>query len=152
MFTFFHILWFGIFIISYDIRGHLESKNIVNNNIISIPFFSRVYITYWDLTIFRYLCFFKGFSFNMCLFGASRSICASLGAFCIIFASTKDIDLSILNWSIILMASFRVLSFSWVLLFWGVTSFESIGLPCLRRILDLFVNYFIGTSICVGVF
>ena len=37
MSTFFHISLFGIFIISYDIKGHLESKNIVNNNIISTP-------------------------------------------------------------------------------------------------------------------
>ena len=68
MSAFFHISWLGIFIISYDIGGHLESKNIVNNNIISISFFSCVYITYWDLTIFRYMCLFRGFSFNMCLF------------------------------------------------------------------------------------
>ena len=68
MSAFFHISWFRIFIISYDIGGHLESENIVNNNIILISFFSRVYITYWDLTIFTYLCLFRGFLFNMCLF------------------------------------------------------------------------------------
>ena len=106
MSIFFHISWFEIFIISYDIRGYLESKSIVNNNIISISFFSRVYITYWDFTIFRYLCLFRGFSFNMCLFRGFLlnmclfrgfvlniclfrgfySICASLGAFCSICA------------------------------------------------------------------
>ena len=135
MSAFFHISWFGIFIISYDIRDHLENKNIVNNNIISIPFFSRVYITYWDLTIFRYLCLLKGFSFNMCLFRGFLHYLCLFGA----------IDLSILNWSVILMVSSRVPSFSWVLLFLGVTSFEPTGLPRFKRILDSFINCPIGT-------
>ena len=30
--------------------------------------FSPMYITYCDLKIFRYMCLFEGFSFNMCLF------------------------------------------------------------------------------------
>ena len=50
------------------------------------------------------------------------------------------------------MASSRVSSFSWVLLFRGVTSFEPIGLPYFRRILDSFINCPTGTSICAGVF
>ena len=92
MSTFFYISWFKIFIISYG--GHLENEN----NIILIPFFSHVYITYRDIIIFRYLCLFKGFSFNMCLFkGFLFNICASSGASCIICASSKAIDLSILN-------------------------------------------------------
>ena len=39
MSAFFHILWFRISIISYDIKSHLESENIVNNKIILILFF-----------------------------------------------------------------------------------------------------------------
>ena len=105
------------FTISYE--GHLESEN----NIILIPFFSRVYITYWDITIFRYLCLFRGFSFNMCLFrGFLLNMCLFRGflfnmcifkgflfnmclfkGFYIICASSGAIDLSILNWSIIFL-------------------------------------------------
>ena len=150
MSAFFHISWFMIFIISYG--GHLESEN----NIILIPFFSRVYITYWDFTIFRYLCLFRGFSFNMCLFrgfllnmclfryflfnmclfkGFLFNMCIFRG-FYIICASSGAIDLSILNRLVILMAFFKVPSFSWVLLFRGVTSFESTSLPRFDRILD----------------
>ena len=50
------------------------------------------------------------------------------------------------------MASFRVSSFYWVLLFWGVTSFEPTSLPHFRHILDSFVNCHTGTSIRAGVF
>ena len=50
------------------------------------------------------------------------------------------------------MASSRVLSFHCVLLFKGVTSFEPIGLPRFRRILDSFVKYSTRTSIRAGVF
>ena len=51
-------------------------KKIVNNNIISIPFFYCVYITYWDLTNFRYLCLFRGNLFNVFLFrGFLFNIC-----------------------------------------------------------------------------
>ena len=146
MSAFFYISWFKIFIISYG--GHLEREN----NIILIPFFSRVCITYWDLTIFGYLCLFRGFLFTMCLFkGLLFNMCL-FRAFCIICTSFRAIDLSTLNRSIILMASFKVPSFSWVLLFWGVPSFEPICLSRFKRILDSFVNCPIGTSIRVGVF
>ena len=64
----------------------------------------------------------------------------------------RVIDLSILNWSIILMAYSIVPIFSYVILLWGVTSFEPKDLPCLRCILDSFVNCLIGISIHVGVF
>ena len=97
MLAFFHISWFRIFIISYDIGGHLESENIINNNIILIPFFSRVYITYRDFTIFRYLCLFKGFSFNMCLFRGFLFNMCLFRAFCIICDSSRAIDFSTLN-------------------------------------------------------
>ena len=50
------------------------------------------------------------------------------------------------------MATSRVPSFFWVLLFWGVTSFEPIGLPRFRHILDLFVDCPTGTLIRAGVF
>ena len=101
MLAFFHISWFKIFIISYG--GYLEREN----NIILIPFFYCVCITYWDLTIFRYLCLFKGFSFNMCLFkGFLFNICASSGASYIICVSFRAIDLSILNWLVIFLWPF----------------------------------------------
>ena len=53
---------------------------------------------------------------------------------------------------VILVASSRVPSFSWVLLFRGVTSFEPTGLPRFRHILDSFINCPTGTSIRAGVF
>ena len=137
MSTFFHISWFRIFIISYDIGGHLESEIIVNNNIISIPFFSRVYITYWDFTIFRYLCLFKGFSFNMCLFrGFLFNMCLFKGFLlylCLLWGY-RFINFKLISY--FFMASFRVINFSWVLIFQGVTSFEPTDLPCFERILD----------------
>ena len=74
------------------------------------------------------------------------------GAFCIIYAYYGAIDLSILNWLVILMASSKVPSFFCILLFQGVTSFDLIGLPCFRHILDSFVNCPTWTSIHVGVF
>ena len=53
-------------------------NNIVNNNNFFISFFFRVYITFWNLKNFKYLCLFKsylfnsylskGFLFNICLF------------------------------------------------------------------------------------
>ena len=152
MSTFFYISWFGISIISYDVKGHLKNKNIVNNNTILIQFFSYVYITYWDLTIFRYLflyrrylfnlCLFRDFLFNMCLFKGFLLYLSSLGA----------MDLSILDKSIILMTSSRVLSFLCTLIFQGVTFFEPTGLPHFRCILDSFYNYPTWTSICIRVF
>ena len=97
------------------------------------------------------MCLFRGFLFNMCLFRSFLfNICLSRGflfnmclfrGFYIIYASFGAIDLSILNWSIVLMVSSKVPSFSWVLLFQGITSFELIGQPCFKRILDSFVNY-----------
>ena len=55
----------------------MEGKNIIDNNIISIPFISLVHITHRDLIIFWYLCLFrvyffisnlfKDFLFNICL-------------------------------------------------------------------------------------
>ena len=78
MSTFFHILWFGILIVSYDVYGHLESKNIIDNNIFLIPFISFAHITHLDLIILNYLCLFrgcffisnlfKGFLLNICLY------------------------------------------------------------------------------------
>ena len=40
-----------------------KEKNIIENNIISIPFIFIVHITYRDLIIFKYLCLFKGYFF-----------------------------------------------------------------------------------------
>ncbi|RVW98763.1 Cation/H(+) antiporter 20 [Vitis vinifera] len=81
------------------------------------------------------ICGSSGVSCSICASsGASCSICTSSGAFCIICASS------------------RKPSFSWVLLFRGVTSFEPTGLPRFRRILDSFVNCPTGTSIRAGVF
>ena len=95
MSTFFHILWFKIFIIFYDIRSHLESKNIVNNNIILIPFFLPCVHNLLSSHNFLGTCTFVGViclihtsskvSCSICVFsGASCSMCAFSETFCFI--------------------------------------------------------------------
>ena len=110
------------------IKGHLESKNIVNNNIISISFFSCVHITYWNLTIFQVLIHLQRLFVQYVPFQR---------LFCFICVFSRVIDLSILDRSVIFMPSSRVSSFPCILLFWEVTSFEPISLPCFKCILDI---------------
>ena len=93
------------------------------------------------------------FSSSYASLGATCSICTFLGAFFFICALQGLYIYQFLDRSIILMAYSRVPSFlSCVFFFRGVTSFELIGLPRFRRILNSFFNYPIQTSIYVGIF
>ena len=115
-------------------------------------FFSHVNIIYWDLIIFKFLCLFRGNLFNMCLFRSFLFNMCLFKGFLLYLCPLVAIDLSILDWSIILMPLSKVPSFPYVFIFRRVTSFESTGLSHFRRILDSFVNHPTRTSIHVEVF